>query len=204
MSEFKHKTSHREEGASASRRLALSIALAASAALLPSCGVWDWTKSRFSSSPPPAAPAPAPVPAPPAPVAQAPVVPMPEPSLPPAPTPIVPPPSVAAVPLASEPPRSAVPMPVPAAPAADMRQGRYAVQVGVFLVAANAESIRTHVAAQLAADPSLAPGEKIVRNVKKGERTHVVVGDVADRRAADDLAARLRTVLRQDVVVFQR
>ena len=135
----------------------------------------------------------------------APVAPMPvqSPSLPPTPMPIAPPPSVAAMPLPAEAPR-AVPMPAPAAPAAGLRQGRYGVQVGVFLVAANAETIRARVAAQLAADPALTEEDKLVRSVKKGERTYVVVGDLADRRAAEELAARLRTVLRQDVVLFQR
>lgn len=204
MSEIKDNASHRDDGP-AWRRLALTGALAVSVVLLPSCGVWNWTRGKFSSSPPPAAVAPpAPAPAPAAPTVTAPVVPMPEPTLPPAPTPIVSPPTVAAMPLASEPPGATVPMPVPVTPAAGIRQGRFAVQVGVFLVAANAETIRARVASQLAADPSLAEGDKVVRAVKKGERTHVVVGDVADRRAAEDLAARLRTVLGHDVVVFQR
>ena len=205
MSEFTVNTTHRDD-ATEWRRLALVGALVVSVTLLASCSVWDWTKSKFSSPPPvvQAAPAPAPEPVPPPPP-PAPVVPMPAP--PPAPTPIMPPPPMTAMPLAAEPPRAAVPTPpraAPAAPATGIREGRYAVQVGVFLVAANAETIRARVAAQLADEPSLADGERVVRSVKKGERTHVVVGDVADRRAAEALAARLRTVLRQDVAVFQR
>ena len=208
MSEFTVKANHRDD-ATGWRRLGLASALVVSVALLPSCSVWDWTKNKFSSPPPVVqAPAPAPEPVPPPPPPAAPVVPMPAPSLPPAPTPIMPPPPMTAMPLVAEPPRAAMPVPAPraapAAPASGIREGRYAVQVGVFLVAANAETIRTRVAAQLADEPSLADGERVVRSVKKGERTHVVVGDVADRRAAETLAVRLRTVLRQDVAVFQR
>jgi cell division protein FtsN len=191
--------------AAAWRRLVLTGALAGAVVMLPSCSAWSWTKDKLGFGPPPPPeifPAPAPAPTAAAPVAPPPVAPVAEPSLPPTPMPIAPPPPVAATPLPAEAPRAA--MPVPPAPSGVLRQGRYGVQVGVFLVAANAETIRARVASQLAGEPTLDDADKVVRSVKKGQRTHVVVGDVADRRAAEELAARLRSVLRQDVVVFQR
>jgi cell division protein FtsN len=182
--------------------------------LLPSCSAWQWVKGRFSSSPPPAptatvaAPASvapvapqAPVATPPAPVAEAPV-PLIAPPAPvtaeplPAPTPAQAPTLAAAAPTA---PRAAVPP-----PAGDMRAGRWGVQVGVFLVAANAETIRAKVAGELAADAAFSDAERLVRSVRKGERTHVVVGDTTDRKSAEQLAGKLRAKLRQDVVLFQR
>ena len=203
MTQDQDKTIRRD--AAAWRRLALTGALAGAMVMLPSCSAWNWTKQKLGFSPPQPPeifPAPAPAPAPVAPVAPAPVAPVAEPSLPPTPMPIAPLSPMTAMPIPPEAPRAA--MPAPPAPSGAMRQGRYGVQVGVFLVASNAETIRARVASQLAGESTLDEADRVVRSVKKGERTHVVVGDVADRRAAEELAARLRNVLRQDVVVFQR
>lgn len=86
----------------------------------------------------------------------------------------------------------------------DLMPGRYAVQIGVFLVPSNAETIRARIQERLANERTLKPSDKEVRSLKKGQRTYVVVGDVPDRNAAEFLAARLRLLLDQDVVVFKR
>ncbi len=185
--------------------------LVGAVSLLSACGLWDTTRSLWSSNPPPApAPMPEPpwVPSPMPPI----VVPMPEPmpiepmaDLSPRALPSDTAPSWATpeplAPVITTPTR-ATPKPNPAATA--LATGRFAVQVGVFLVESNAQAIRTRTLAKLAADQTLNDSDKVVHVVRKGERTHVVVGDVADRNSAEFLAARLRVLLGQDVVVFQR
>lgn len=81
--------------------------------------------------------------------------------------------------------------------------GRWAVQVGVFAVAANAERDRARVAARLAST-EVAAAQRIVRVERIGNRSHVLVGDLPDREAALALAAQLRRALNQDVVVLRR
>lgn len=182
---------------------------------LSACGLMDSARTRWSSTPTSdAQPAPAPItqatreaPWVPPPVAPT-VAPLPEP------TPIEPLTPIAVEPLRVEPVLAPPPAPAPAGPAAaaiavlppapDLARGRFAVQVGVFLVEANAQTIAVNTRAKLAADTGLADSDKIVRTVKKGERTYVVVGDAPERSAAESLAQRLRSVLGQDVVVFQR
>lgn len=94
--------------------------------------------------------------------------------------------------------KSAAPLsPAPLAP------GRWAVQVGVFAVAANAERDRARVAARLAS-ADLASAQRVVRVERIGSRSHVLVGDLPDRDAAQALAAQLRRALNQDVVVLRR
>lgn len=73
--------------------------------------------------------------------------------------------------------------------------GRWSVQVGVFAVAANADALRARVAARLP--------DATVRTVRRDARVHVLVGEAADRAAAQQLAQQLRTSLRQDVVLFR-
>ena len=184
------------------------VLLCSAATLLSSCTAWQWTKDKLGMgrppeattvtvpSLPPATPAPAPAAGPVS--APAPVL---EPVPVPAPLPLPQSSAIAATPLPSEPPRAQM---APSPPSSDLARGRYAVQVGVFLVAANAETIRARVATQLAADNSLDPAERVVRSVKKGDRTYVVVGDARDRAAAESLAQRVRAALRQDVAIFQR
>jgi cell division protein FtsN len=74
------------------------------------------------------------------------------------------------------------------------------VQVGVFAVARNAETARARTAERLA-DAGIAGTS--VRTVERQGRTHVVVGALPDRAGAQQLAARLRSVLQQDVVLFR-
>jgi cell division protein FtsN len=92
---------------------------------------------------------------------------------------------------------AAPPSPAPLGP------GRWAVQVGVFAVAANAERDRARVAARLAS-ADLPAAQRVVRVERIGSRSHVLVGDLPDRDAAQALAAQLRRALNQDVVVLRR
>ncbi|GAB4466398.1 MAG: hypothetical protein OHK0044_06170 [Burkholderiaceae bacterium] len=116
----------------------------------------------------------------------------------------VPAPPTAPTPLAAEalpapqPPAIAQPGPETAAP--PLAPGRWAVQVGVFAVPANADAVRARVAAKIAQSDLAVP----VRVERIGDRSHVLVGDLPDRAAAQALAARLRRVLAQDVVILRR
>lgn len=90
----------------------------------------------------------------------------------------------------------------PAPPAgAPLAPGRWSVQVGVFAVEANAQALRERVAQRLAQMPQASAAD--LRTVRRGDRTHVVVGDLPDRASALRLAAQLRELLRQDLVLFQ-
>ncbi|MCU0952741.1 MAG: SPOR domain-containing protein [Burkholderiaceae bacterium] len=62
-------------------------------------------------------------------------------------------------------------------------------------MAANADALRARVAARLP--------DATVRTVRRDARVHVLVGEAADRAAAQQLAQQLRTSLRQDVVLFR-
>ena len=209
----------------AKRSLGLSrVALfMGTALLLSSCSLWESTRSLWGHDPasapaqqpaPEATPTPMPEPANPAPWVPPPPAPNVAPLL--EPTPIEPLSDVAPQPLVQplvqpfvvEPTPAPAPTPAPTvavqATPSELAKGRYAIQVGVFLVAENAETIRTRIEGKLAADPSLKASDKIVRSLKKGGRTYVLVGDMADSHAAEFLAARLRLLLNQDVVVFQR
>lgn len=106
---------------------------------------------------------------------------------------------------APRPPAPAIATAKRAAPASlePLAPGRWAVQVGVFAVAANAERDRARVAARLAAT-DIAAGQRIVRVERIGDRSHVLVGDLPNRDAALALAAQLRRALNQDVVVLRR
>lgn len=100
------------------------------------------------------------------------------------------------------------PSPEPAArdiaPASAPAAGaRWVVQVGVFAVPANADKVRARVESRLA-QSDLAPAQRVVRVERIGDRSHVLVGDLPDRKAADALAAQLRRALNQDVVVLRR
>lgn len=110
-----------------------------------------------------------------------------------------------AAPAAEPAPKPAVERSKNAAPAspAPLAPGRWAVQVGVFAVAANAERDRARVAARLAS-ADLASAQRVVRVERIGSRSHVLVGDLPDRDAAQALAAQLRRALNQDVVVLRR
>jgi hypothetical protein len=74
--------------------------------------------------------------------------------------------------------------------------------VAAFATDSMAESTRGRVAQQLAtAAPSLAESDRTPRVERYGNRSYVLLGDFADRDAAEALAGRLRAALRQDVVV---
>jgi cell division protein FtsN len=110
-------------------------------------------------------------------------------------------------------PRSAVPSAAKAAPevvaqaaapATALPAGRWAVQVGVFYVVNTADAVRARVASQLEQGSELAPESRVTRVVPREGKFHVVVGDATDRAAADMLADRVRTTLRQQVVLFRQ
>lgn len=94
--------------------------------------------------------------------------------------------------------------PPASAPADDLANGaaagRWSVQVGVFAVAQNAETIRARVAQRLLERPL--PGATL-RTARRDGRMHVLVGDLPDRASAQRLAVQLRELLQQDVVLFQ-
>jgi rare lipoprotein A len=86
-------------------------------------------------------------------------------------------------------------IPTQAAPA-----GGWAVQLGAFAQAANAESLRDSLATALQrAGQELAP-----RIEHDGSVYRVLVGDAADRAAAAALAARLESLLARDVALYRR
>lgn len=121
------------------------------------------------------------------------------PSVPgPAPTPDLAPARPTAAPA-----RSAAASSAPAATddsAAAAMPGRWSVQVGVFAVAQNAETIRARVAQRLLERPL--PGATL-RTVRRDGRLHVLVGDLPNRASAQRLATQLRDLLQQDVVLFR-
>lgn len=122
--------------------------------------------------------------------------------------PIAPPPPAAEQPLAPLPPpasRAAAAEPALAGEAAAQTAaaGRWAVQVGVFAIASNAERIRAQVQSRLARS-DLAPELRDVRIERIGDRWHVLVGGQPDRASALALAAQLRRLLGHDVVVLRR
>jgi SPOR domain len=110
-------------------------------------------------------------------------------------------------------PRSTVPGAAKAAPEvvaqaagtpAALPAGRWAVQVGVFYVVNTADAVRARVASQLEQGGGMSPESRVTRVVPREGKFHVVVGDATDRAAADMLADRVRTTLRQQVVLFRQ
>lgn len=140
------------------------------------------------------APAPQPAPAPLAAAAVVPAAPQPTAAGAPAESPALRP--TEAVPAAGPPqPDGGAPAGAPAS-----ARGRWSVQVGVFAVPANAQAVRARVAQRLTqAGLGIEP-----RIERIGDREHVLVGELPDRAAAQDLAAQLRRLLRQDVVILGR
>ena len=200
----------------AGRRAALGTL--AAVALLPGCSSLNWLKTRFvepkeesvaagpsaakpvSSAPAPAAVAPAASAGAAAPPVAAPVTA--RPAAPPAEAAraVTSAPSPAA-PVAAPAVARAAPAQPPKA-AGDLAPGRYAVQVAVFMTAAFAETRRSRLVEQLLANAM--PEADATRVVARDDRHFVLVGDLADRGQAEALAARLRSALRQDVVIFRR
>jgi len=82
--------------------------------------------------------------------------------------------------------------------------GRWSVQVGVFAIADNAEAVRKHIASLLAERAADLPlSDRTPQLERRGTMTAVLVGSLADRNGAETLADRLRSALRQDVVLVQ-
>lgn len=79
--------------------------------------------------------------------------------------------------------------------------GHYAVQVGAFRVEASANSVRDQVAAKMSQAASFATAQSSVRVVPRGGLFHVLVGDAADVKSANLLAARIREATQQDTFV---
>lgn len=69
----------------------------------------------------------------------------------------------------------------------------------MFAVEGNAAALRSRVMQRLADQAPALP----VHAAQRDGRTHVLVGDVPDRASAMQLAARLRTLLQQDTVLFR-
>jgi rare lipoprotein A len=130
------------------------------------------------------------------------------------PVPVAPVAAVATTAVVAPPP-AAVPTPLPSLPAAAASTsppqqpysptqaaaaGGWAVQLGAFAQAANAESLRDSLATALQrAGQELAP-----RIEHDGSVYRVLVGDAADRTAAAALAARLESLLARDVALYRR
>ncbi|HEU0202561.1 MAG TPA: SPOR domain-containing protein [Burkholderiaceae bacterium] len=92
-----------------------------------------------------------------------------------------------------------------ASAAGDLASGRWAVQVGVFLVPSLAERLRAQVERRLAQPGAgVAADERVTRIVRDEKYSRVVVGSFADKAAAQAAAARVRRTLKQDVVLYQR
>jgi hypothetical protein len=156
-----------------------------------------------------------PQPAEPAPVPAAPVL--------AAPAPAAPPTQAAAIPAVEVPrtlvaavstqaaaataaaPTAAVPAAAMVAPAREAKTdpgGRFAVQVASLRVASAAQSVRDRVAQQLAGSELAAQPVHVL--ALPSDRAVVLVGGTDDRAQADQLAERLRQLLRQDVLVIRR
>ncbi len=169
--------------------------------------------TSFKAPPAPELPAATAVPTPPV-VAAPPPAPLPEPVAAPPPAPVAAVPVVPAAPVA--PVAAVTTAPVKAAatttPASTAKAipaaaptGRFAVQVAVFAVASNAETIRARVTDQLAQAASDLPvDQRTARVERRGERSYVLVGDAADPTSAQSLADRVRGALKQEVVVYRR
>lgn len=102
---------------------------------------------------------------------------------------------------------SAAPAATAAAPAAvaTPAAARWMIQVGVFAVPENAETVRQQVAKQLAQGLADVPApDRTPRVETRGNRHFVLVGDAPDRTAAETFAARVRRALKHDVVIVRR
>jgi len=167
--------------------------------------------TSFKAPPAPEPPAATAVPTPPV-VAAPPPAPLPEPvavqpiapSVPVAPAAVVPP-AVAVTPAPVRTIAKTAPASTAKAIPAAAPTGRFAVQVAVFAVASNAETIRARVTDQLAQAASDLPADQRTARVeRRGERSYVLVGDAADPASAQSLADRVRNALKQEVVVYRR
>lgn len=102
-------------------------------------------------------------------------------------------------------PTAAVPAAAMVAPAREAKTdpgGRFAVQVASLRVASAAQSVRDRVPQQLAGSELAAQPVHVL--ALPSDRAVVLVGGTDDRAQADQLAERLRQLLRQDVLVIRR
>lgn len=87
----------------------------------------------------------------------------------------------------------------PAAPT-----GRWAAQIGVFTVAANAQALAAHAGVLLGFDDKLADAQRRPRVEHDGRVYRVLVGQLPDRVAAREFAAQLAELLAREVVPVLR
>jgi hypothetical protein len=118
------------------------------------------------------------------------------------------PPSSPAITAASS-PRVAAPAahPAPGSTPADggataLAPGRWSVQVGVFSVPQNAETIRARVEQRLNG-AAIDAAHAAVRTARRDGLVHVLVGNLPDRQSAQRFAVHVRSLLQQDVVLFR-
>lgn len=123
--------------------------------------------------------------------AEEPAAPVPTPAAPPAEPQAEPPPVPSAEPVSPEPASTGVPAPLPAPtapPAASAALQGFAINVGLFADAANADRVHTRLL-----DAGL-PAYIQVVDFPNGQRTRVRVGPFASRPLADEAAARIRAL----------
>jgi rare lipoprotein A len=110
-----------------------------------------------------------------------------------------------------------VPMPPPAAalavanppaallpPASAMPAGRWAVQLGAFSVAANADALRARTLVLLSQNDAALAAEANPRVERDGDLYRVLAGSFAERSAASQLAARLERALDRQTALYER
>ena len=123
-------------------------------------------------------------------------------------------PAAAAIPVAeitapagaSLPGAAAAPTSPPATALALPTAPRWSVQLGAFTQAANADSFRDRVAAELARSQgaSADPADQAPRVERHESIFRVLIGDLVDRAAALQLAQRLERILKRETTVFAR
>jgi len=132
------------------------------------------------------------------------------PSLPASPRALLPPPqaALATVPSVAGATAEAAPAPTmpstPASSSSPAPAGRWAVQLGAFGVAANAEALRARVAVLLVQNDATLAAEASPRVETDGTLHRVLAGAFADRPAAAQLAARLERALDRETALYQR
>lgn len=99
-------------------------------------------------------------------------------------------------------PAAAPPEAAAASPAA--APGRWAVQLGAFQQAENAEALRESAAAKLAQARGELAAQSLPRVERDGSIFRVLVGAVADRAAAQQLSQQLERLLGRATILFVR
>jgi rare lipoprotein A len=104
---------------------------------------------------------------------------------------------------ARPPPVAAAALP-PARPAAPAASGRWSVQLGAFQQEANADALRERAAVLLQQSGADTVPQRPPRVEFDGSIFRVLVGAVADRAAAQELALQLERLLGRETVLFMR